>query len=139
MKKYICLMLLFCLMAGLKGQLLGGTQETSGVTFDQATTMIRGLAAFSTRDRQGFLADLFKDATLLKTLTQVVAGTNYTFLFKTKRGLECFKVYNSFDGSTSLIRYAHGDQEASVLRDCRSFSNMKEPHEVAESVLASHT
>ena len=136
LKIVCCVAVLMTVASGYHCQVLGGNTETTNSITD-AQNDIMSVSDLATPERRTFLERLFATAKLVKTFSQVVAGTNKTYLFQTSRGFECFKVYSSFDGGKSLIRYTRGADQNQVLADCRSFYNMQESHQVANSVFAS--
>ena len=117
------------------GRIVGGTSPST-TTIEKAIQNIKAAEQFKSLSDQATLANALQGAVLLKYFTQVVAGSNKTFLLETTRGIECFRVYNRFDGYKRVINYARGDDEEEVLAQCLSFRNMKSKAELRTLALA---
>ena len=84
-------------------------------------------SALEFKDKIDTVRSILSGSKLIKSFAQPVAGINRTFLLKTKRGYECFRIYNSFTGENHVNNYARGDKEEEVMESCRSFFELPPP------------
>ena len=116
--------------------LLGGNHQ-SDATLADALKNIKQAAEFASADARSLLDALLKDTRLVAHYSQVVAGSNETYVFQTRRGFECFKIYNRFDGKEiSLLNYARGEIQSDVTSKCGSFRDIPSKAELVKRVFS---
>ena len=69
----------------------GNTKEN--VTLKEVRQNVLAISQFKGQESKSVLKKILSSAKVTQAYTQVVAGVNKTYVLKTSRGYECFKIY----------------------------------------------
>ena len=122
--------------------LVGGARDVTEKNPVKARKDILSTAeiAEAGEDNAGKLSGLLKDENLLRVSSQVVAGVNMRYLYKTSRGFECFRVYLPLpfmNSPNKLSRYAAGQDIDKVWEECNSFWAVPEGYSLHRAIFGS--
>ena len=93
------------------------------------------VSQFKGQQSKSTLTKILSSAKVTQAYTQVVAGINKTYVLKTSRGYECFKIYIDLEDKKELINYSRGQNESEVYSRCRSFRDVPPSQVLVSSAL----
>lgn len=75
-----------------EGLTVGGNTKEN-VSLKEVTRNVLAVSQFKGHESKSALKKILSSAKVTQAYTQVVAGVNKTYVLKTSRGYECFKIY----------------------------------------------
>ena len=140
----ICIICVVCVCGVYSQTIVSETPRMTGAPIqsdkkmENALNDVRNSKEFKAASQQkaGYVVQRLEKGQLLGSWSQVVAGTNMKYLFKTELGFECFRIWVHFSGRwRKITRYATGEDKEKVFEECSSFRRPPSSEESIETRL----